>query len=238
MHLRRDRGRSSPAIVRDSVGNGPVDACEEPSRFRIRKPTTPAVGSLSVNFSTAVSTSSRNSSSTVTSGFRSSTQSLGSGGGGVCRERGLLNAVGSVTPRFTARANPRLRLNRRTVTPCMCSSLRTTGWNGEWLSTTTISAAPVRTAIEWRSWPISRAVFRHWQKFTMTTLTTGAGGASLRRVCVGTGENAVARVGETASNRSSVSGGVPPGGTARAMPDSFPVAGLAGCGSVREVGRV
>src|SRR5262249_62181034 len=88
-----------------------------------------------------------------------------------------------VPRRWPARATRGWRLTRGIVTPCNFSSLRTTGCEGEWLSTTTMSAAPVRTATERRSWPTSRAVFRHWQKLTITTLRAGggAGGASRRR---------------------------------------------------------
>ena len=75
---------------------------------------------------------------------------------------------------------------------------------------------------------MSRAVLRHWQKLTMTILTTGAGGADRRRGGLLVGDRVPVRVaggGIEASGRWSIGGGVPPGGTARAMPESFPSRG-------------
>jgi hypothetical protein len=78
-------------------------------------------------------------------------------------------------------------------------------------------------------------VLRHWQKFTMTTVMIGADGAVRRRcVSLSSETDTDVRLGaNNESSRGSGGGGVPPGGTARAMPDSFPIAMR---GSVRELG--
>jgi hypothetical protein len=95
------------------------------------------------------------------------------------------------------------------------------------------SAAPIRIAAERRSWFTRRAVFRHWQKLTMMIETMGAA-ATVRRVApalVGASE-AIAReeawseAGKGGPDLLSAGGGVPPGGTAKGMPDSFPYTGL------------
>ena len=65
-------------------------------------------------------------------------------------------------------------LHRRSDTPGQRRSCKRAGCGGEWLSTTTISAAPRRTQSARLSWRVSLAVFRHWQKLTITTESWGA----------------------------------------------------------------
>ena len=155
----------------------------------------------------------------VTSGFRSSTQSLG-GAAVVPRPRRLLGSVGAVTPRFTPRAKPRLRLNRRTVTP---GSFRACGRPGETGSgyRPRRSAAPVRIAIERRKLADEPGGV---PPLAEVDDDDAEGGGGRRGTAAGDGgEERLrgVRLGQRGVRPSSVGGGVPPGGTARAMPDSF-----------------
>src|SRR3954468_19775846 len=92
-----------------------------------------------------------------------------------------------------------------------------------------MSALPVRTANDWRGGATRRAVFRHWQKLTTTTVRVGErGGAAFRdgRARTGTGKArglagggavTVETASECPGRPSGGVGGPPSGGTAGAI---------------------